>query len=248
MRCVSTFLFGCVLIVLIGCDSSAPPKSSASSNGEAAKSNAAQSSKGKNIVYIMDEMNDADLEREIEANPNTVVLEISASNVTDDGLKSLGKLKKLNKLSLSGPAKITDNGLVHLKGVGQLRTLSIVDLPAIDGTGFKHLREVPHLKFLTVARCPLGNNLEGLSVLRLNFLHLNYCEVTDAGLKHLSGMTDLHTLSLVDAKITDAGLTHLKGLKNLGGALSFGKNELLTREAVDELNAALPNATPGFRK
>ena len=41
-------------------------------------------------------------------------------------------------------------------------------------------------------------------------------KVTDVGLVHLKGMTNLESLSLLDcARITDAGLVHLKGLTNL---------------------------------
>ena len=40
-------------------------------------------------------------------------------------------------------------------------------------------------------------------------------EVTDAGLVHLSGLTSLQTLYLIDTQITDAGLVHLAGLTSL---------------------------------
>ena len=39
--------------------------------------------------------------------------------------------------------------------------------------------------------------------------------VTDAGLKHLRGMSKLETLELYSPQITDAGLVHLKGLTGL---------------------------------
>jgi len=42
-------------------------------------------------------------------------------------------------------------------------------------------------------------------------------KVTDAGLKHLEGLTELESLSISGAKITDAGLEHLKELTSLKG-------------------------------
>lgn len=40
-------------------------------------------------------------------------------------------------------------------------------------------------------------------------------QVTDTGLAHISGLTNLQFLNLFNAKITDNGLAHLSGLKNL---------------------------------
>ena len=40
-------------------------------------------------------------------------------------------------------------------------------------------------------------------------------QVTDAGLKHLRGLTQLRTLSSANTQVTDAGLEHLRGLTQL---------------------------------
>ena len=42
-------------------------------------------------------------------------------------------------------------------------------------------------------------------------------KVSDAGLEHLKGLTNLRFLFLDETKVTDAGLEHLKGLTNLQG-------------------------------
>ena len=49
-------------------------------------------------------------------------------------------------------------------------------------------------------------------VIRVN---LYATRITDAGLVHLKGLTNLQDLKLGGTKITDAGLVHLKGLTNL---------------------------------
>ena len=55
-------------------------------------------------------------------------------------------------------------------------------------------------------------HLKGLSNLR----HLGLgSQVTDAGLKHLKGLTKLRELYLSGTQVTDAGLEHLKGLTGL---------------------------------
>ena len=46
-------------------------------------------------------------------------------------------------------------------------------------------------------------------------VELRFKDITDAGLLHLAGLTNLQTLTLHSTKITDAGLVHLKELTNL---------------------------------
>jgi Leucine-rich repeat (LRR) protein len=57
------------------------------------------------------------------------------------------------------------------------------------------------------------NHLSGLT--RLQELNLVETAVTGAGLLHLKGMTKLQSLRLDKTKVTDAGMAHLKGLTNL---------------------------------
>jgi hypothetical protein len=56
-------------------------------------------------------------------------------------------------------------------------------------------------------------HLKGLT--QLKRLYLEDTRVTDAGLKHLRGLTQLEVLELRSAKVTDAGLEHLKRLTEL---------------------------------
>ena len=56
-------------------------------------------------------------------------------------------------------------------------------------------------------------HLRGLTQLRL--LYLNNTQVTDAGLAHLRGLTQLQELDLASTQVTDAGLEHLRGLTQL---------------------------------
>jgi hypothetical protein len=63
--------------------------------------------------------------------------------------------------------------------------------------------------------------------------------VTDAGLEHLKGLTQLQTLDLIDTQVTDGGLKHLKGLMQLRRLLLKGTR--VTKEGVKTLQQALPN-------
>ena len=68
-------------------------------------------------------------------------------------------------------------------------------------------------------------------------VHLDQTRVTDAGMVHLEGMTNLQTLSLSNTDITDLGLTHIKRLKNL----HLDKWTLFSETSIVELKRALPN-------
>jgi hypothetical protein len=46
-------------------------------------------------------------------------------------------------------------------------------------------------------------------------VYLTGTSITDAGLAHLKGLTNLYVLLLDDTRVTDAGLVHLKGLTKL---------------------------------
>jgi hypothetical protein len=63
--------------------------------------------------------------------------------------------------------------------------------------------------------------------------------VTDAGLEHLKGLTDLKILLLVGTPVTDAGLDHLKGLAKLEFVNLSGTQ--VTEKGIEELQKALPD-------
>ena len=56
-------------------------------------------------------------------------------------------------------------------------------------------------------------HLKGLT--NLTALYLGYTQITDAGLIHLQELPKLESLDLRMTKVTDAGLVHIKGLTNL---------------------------------
>lgn len=75
-----------------------------------------------------------------------------------------------------------------------------------------------------------GNASDGPVIL----VDLRDTKVTDAGLEHLSGLSHLQTLALVNTDVTDAGLGHLTELSNLRD-LSLA-NTKVTDAGLDHLN------------
>lgn len=114
----------------------------------------------------------------------------SSPAITDDGLKNIGRLSRLESLDLSDTG-ITDDGLAHLSHSGRLSYLFLVRC-GIDGSGLRHLRHLP-----------------------LKHLNLNWTRLVDANLGHVGEMKSLESLTMQDTPITDNGLAQIAGLKDL---------------------------------
>ena len=80
-------------------------------------------------------------------------------------------------------------------------------------------------------------HLKGLT--NLESLILEDTQITGVGLVHLKGLTNLEALWLRGTQITDAGLVHLKGLPKLESLILEGTQ--VTEEGVMKLEEALPN-------
>ncbi len=67
---------------------------------------------------------------------------------------------------------------------------------------------------------------------------LHGIQVTDVGLEHLTGLTQLQVLDLSGTQVTDAGLEHLKGLTQLQ-VLNLGGTKV-TDAGLKDLQNAMP--------
>ena len=70
-------------------------------------------------------------------------------------------------------------------------------------------------------------------------LSLHDTKITDAGLVHLKGLTNLQNLDLIGTKVTDAGLVHLKDLTNL--QLLRLEDTQVTDAGLAAMKQTLPN-------
>jgi hypothetical protein len=84
-------------------------------------------------------------------------------------------------------------------------------------------------------------HLRGLT--QLEWLTLHSTQVTDAGLVHVRGLTRLQGLNLSSTQVTDAGLEHLRGLTRL--TYLHLSNTQVTDASVNELKKVLPNLYVG---
>jgi internalin A len=127
-------------------------------------------------------------------------LSIHKGSLTDADAKELGRLQRLEVLDirdLSGSGiKLTEEGWRDLAGLKELRHLSL-PCDGVTDAGLKCLGDLSHLRSLEFWRRVLEPG----------------GRVTQAGLKELTRLTELQTLSLDGVQVQDADLAVLAGMK-----------------------------------
>jgi Leucine-rich repeat (LRR) protein len=166
--------------------------------------------------------------------------------VTDKGFEKLAALKSLEDL-FAYKSKMTMSGLKCLNELTNLKRLTlepvIRDNSVMDLSGLKNLQylsiRTPRKSedFLTDADLACLENLE-----KLRDLSLAGCDgITDKGLMHLKGLTNVERLHLIDASLTDDGLAYLKDMKKLnhlqigGNFTEYGLQHLKELKALKSL-------------
>ena len=178
-------------------------------------------------------------------------LDLSGTNVNDEGLKNLANMAELTKLSLA-QTRVGEAGLAQLKPLVKLKWLSLqraritgAELPqlaglaeleylALDGAKIND-RNAAHLaKFKSLTTLNLNDNDvlgdKGVAVLadltKLQTLGLRGTQVGDAGMATLAKFTELQSLDLSSTLVTDASAAQLKGLANLKTLYLYGNTTI----------------------
>jgi Leucine-rich repeat (LRR) protein len=171
-------------------------------------------------------------------------LSIGFTNITDDKLIFLNKLKTLEKLQLHLNQKITGEGLANLKDLKSLRELVFLSTPINNGA-LKNIGQFSSLEVLNLE----GTNVtdEGLVYLT-NLPKLKVLTIignnTDAGLSNLKESKHLEDLIFFSPEITDKGLANLKDIPTLK-KLSISTFKV-TREGIEDLLKVKPNLEISF--
>ena len=135
--------------------------------------------------------------------PNLQELSLYDTQITDVGLRFL-KGMKLVHLIIPGHAK-TDTGLMHY-----LAAIDVKSSNTISATQRLNV-ESWTMSYDALASAPRGLSASS-SAQQFDLASWN---ITDAGLVHLAGLTNLQFLFLEGTRVTDAGLVHLSELSNL---------------------------------
>ena len=155
-------------------------------------------------------------------------LNLSRTNITDEGLKHLKHMTNITSLDLSDCCDISDEGLKHLKHMTNITSLSLESRNLslmITDEGLKELKNFSFLASLSLERNERITD-EGMKELKempcLTSLNLRKClNLTNEGLEELQYMSNLTSLDLGECEISDAGVRHLQHMPNLA-SLSLG--------------------------
>jgi hypothetical protein len=111
-----------------------------------------------------------------------------------------------------------------------IKSVSFQNQKKLEDDDLQLFRKTPHLRVLSLHGTNLTNDgmkhLSGLEV--LDTLSLKFTNISDDGLGHLSGLNNLVKLQLSDSKISGLGLKHLAGMRKLQHL------ELRNLEIIDE--------------
>jgi hypothetical protein len=146
-------------------------------------------------------------------------------DLKDHHLESIGKLRKLRRLSLGGTF-VTDDGVDHLRGLTELEELDLTGT-RVSSVGLAALRDMKRLRRLSLDGTRITDpGLKSLSgMTSMEELNLGGTRIGDAGLESLRPMKRLRILQLDETRISDPGLAALSDLKELF-ALHLNKNEI----------------------
>ena len=121
-------------------------------------------------------------------------------------LKVVARVPSITSLQLAS-SKLTDDELKPLGKMSQLKTLVLPEITSDDG--LRHIAGLNQLRSLQHQSTYHGNEIG---------------TITDAGMPHLSGLTNLTMLTLW-SKLQQDGLQHLSGMNQLQKLTLHGVND-----------------------
>jgi len=185
---------------------------------------------GKQKVLPSEEIRVADITdaglEQLARLPRLHSLTLFGTRVTNDGLKLLPQFKELRHLTIYLiDGGLTERGFVNLAKLHALQSLTIIDfVPSSSNSmtaGLAELTTLRALEALSITSLRVHDySLESIGRLaRLKNLSLSHgiatMPVTDAGLEHLQGLSDLLSLRLGILSISDKGLNYMSRLSKL---------------------------------
>lgn len=179
--------------------------------------------------------------------PNLRVLELGDTDVTDKGLELLSTNRSIRHLELHVGRNITNDGIKHIGKMTQLVSLDIGDSVAVTAGCLQHLSNLKNMTHLNMESVEVTNkDLKHLSALRsLLSLELSNCRLDDASAVELAKLTSLHNLDIGGSNITDKGLATLTKLKHLDH-FSAKACQNISRSAIEDYKRQFPHCKVGY--
>jgi hypothetical protein len=175
----------------------------------------------------------------LAAFPKLRVLLVKETQATDDGLRTVGQLKRLTHLYMWDASQVTDAGIAHLAGLANLRKIHIGH-SQIGDESLKVLAALAQLDDMSLQGNRFSDRglayLKDCDNLRELWVGIGPTSITDAGMPSLALIKNLELLDLQNTRVTSAGLEHLSSLTKLKSLYLSG-----TKADSPKLRQALPN-------
>lgn len=163
-------------------------------------------------------------------------LDVSGTEITDDGLRKLTAMQNLRGLILSRCKKISDASMDEIKKFPRLRVLAVADTSVTD-TGVAKIAQNPSISSLDIADLPgvTSKSLVALQALpELLFLRIGNTGVRPEDFKLLHSIKGLKSISVANSNLKNHDLDELQTLKLL--ALDFSHNKQITLARIRKLD------------
>ncbi len=160
-------------------------------------------------------------------------IRLGGEGITDETLRRTRELSALNSIDLHA-TRVSDEGLRHLQGLPRLEGVGLYNHALVTEQSIARIAALDRLVRLELLQTPVEDSwLAQLNGLRdLQTLNLCLTKLTDRGMPHLSKMLKLTLLDVGDTTVSDGGLEHLQNLSKLdtlnltntavtGGGLAF---------------------------
>jgi hypothetical protein len=167
-------------------------------------------------------------------------LRLEATSLTGTGFRHLGNLHELETLATGYGTPISDEGLAAIPPLPNL-SYFVANTGNMSDEGLRHLTRLQGLEMLRLHWGKLtGEGFRHLTELpKLRVVDADHGQLTNDCLAHLGKIPSLQKLRLdANEKLSDAGLVHLHGLSNLQ-ALSV-RETAVTEAGVKAFQAKLP--------
>jgi hypothetical protein len=138
-----------------------------------------------------------------------------------------------------GPNWIPQSVLDAMPLCARIRYVNILRPEPVPADVFSEFESLHRIEGLGLSGTQIARLEQLKGKARFHGLWLSGPSVTDTGLEHVAGLTNLKTLHLYETQVTDAGLEHLSGLTSLKNL--FLHNTQTTSEGRAKLQIALPN-------
>jgi len=154
-------------------------------------------------------------------------------NVTDEGLRHIGRMTNLRLLSFNA-SLVTDSGLEQLKPLRKLEYLYPSNGSTISADGLRHLASLPRLKFISLWAYEIDDrDLEAIAGMsNLTGIDMLYGSINCKNLEPLTRLANLDHIRLVGVDLATRDLSALLRCKapesvEWDGTIYFGRNEII---------------------